>query len=381
MNKRLVLAILLFIVMKSFSQQPFHIMGNLQIHDQGSLGFHTDLINNGIFDQNLGSVGFYNTDRSLTISGNNKPVFYDILTAVTNDLILKVNVGVINFKEFLFGRIITPRTDSTITLDLQNDAPYNGITDGSHTDGYVTYTGNLSFTFPIGDDFRLRPMRTSVGASAMTSSGAYFFEDPNTPTTFQESFDTNKFQSTLAVINPLEFWDLNGAIPTQVTLTWDPQSRIANIADKLSYLRVVGWSSTEQKWINLGNTGIKGNQLSGEITSNLILPNDYSVLTIGSILGTNETVTVYNAISPNNDGLNDTLIIRGIEAIPDNELVIFNRWGQEVYRKKGYDNSWSGNSEGRVTPKSTKELPVGTYYYVLQVHGKKSTVGYFYLQR
>ncbi len=363
------------------AQPPFHILGNLQIHDQGQLGFHTDLINDGMFDQNLGFAGFYNTNRSLTISGSNKPVFYDMLTAVEDDLILAVSVGVTNFKEFGAGRVITPRNDLNVTLDLENDTPYTGVNDAKHTDGYVTNIGSLDFTFPIGDDFRFRPMRVTSGASSNTSRGAYFFENPNVPSTFIETFDTNNFEPTLSVISPFEFWDLDGTTSTQVTLTWDVQSNISSISDNLSNLRVVGWNNNEQKWINLGNTAITGDLTQGEITSDMILPNDYTVLTIGSILGTGEDILVYNALSPNGDGRNDTLIIRGIESIPNNELVIFNRWGQEVYRKKGYDNSWGGDSEGRVTVNSDAQLPVGTYYYVLEINGQQSQAGYFYIQR
>ncbi len=70
---------------------------------------------------------------------------------------------------------------------------------------------------------------------------------------------------------------------------------------------------------------------------------------------------IANAISPNNDGVNDVFIIPEIsmepEKYPENELVIFNRWGDVVYRAKPYFNDWSG------TDKSGNELPHGTYYY------------------
>ena len=42
--------------------------------------------------------------------------------------------------------------------------------------------------------------------------------------------------------------------------------------------------------------------------------------------------------------------------------MIFNRNGQEVYQKNGYDNTWTGTFNGA-------ELPDGTYYYVLTFEG------------
>ena len=58
----------------------------------------------------------------------------------------------------------------------------------------------------------------------------------------------------------------------------------------------------------------------------------------------------YNAFSPNGDGLNDTF---------DTELTgwdieIFNRWGNQVYKKDDYKNNWTAYKQA-----------AGTYYYVL----------------
>ncbi|SMC70486.1 DUF7507 domain-containing protein [Pedobacter africanus] len=66
-------------------------------------------------------------------------------------------------------------------------------------------------------------------------------------------------------------------------------------------------------------------------------------------------IRVPNLFTPNGDGINDTFEIRGLNQYQDNELSIFNRWGNEVFRQKGYQNTWTG--EG---------LNEGTYYYVLR---------------
>lgn len=67
---------------------------------------------------------------------------------------------------------------------------------------------------------------------------------------------------------------------------------------------------------------------------------------------------VYNAFSPNDDDKNETFTITGLGNFPDNELIVYNRWGSQVYRKKNYDNTWNGTWEG-------KEVPDGTYFYIL----------------
>ena len=75
-------------------------------------------------------------------------------------------------------------------------------------------------------------------------------------------------------------------------------------------------------------------------------------------------VTPYNAITPNADGSNDTWKIPGIKAYPDALIQVFNRWGSLVYEASGGLGSdyvaWDGTSDG-------KELPVGTYYYIIDL--------------
>lgn len=62
------------------------------------------------------------------------------------------------------------------------------------------------------------------------------------------------------------------------------------------------------------------------------------------------------AFSPNGDGKNDNWHIRNLEKFPTNEVTIFNRWGSEVYKTKGYQNNWNG-----------KGLEQGTYFYKVRV--------------
>ncbi|WP_224744181.1 ice-binding family protein [Pontibacter aquaedesilientis] len=67
-------------------------------------------------------------------------------------------------------------------------------------------------------------------------------------------------------------------------------------------------------------------------------------------------LTIPNVFTPNNDGNNDTWTIGSLLNYPDNDLVVVNRWGNEVFRRKGYKNDWNGD-----------KLAEGTYYYVLRM--------------
>jgi len=66
-----------------------------------------------------------------------------------------------------------------------------------------------------------------------------------------------------------------------------------------------------------------------------------------------------NVLTPNGNGKNDALIIPCTQQFPNNELNIFNRWGDKVYTTIGYQNDWEGTFNGN-------ELPAGTYYYIFK---------------
>lgn len=75
------------------------------------------------------------------------------------------------------------------------------------------------------------------------------------------------------------------------------------------------------------------------------------------------------------------LKIRGIENYPNNEFSIINRWGNVVYKKSGYDNTWDGTANTGVNY-GTDLLPEGTYFYILDLgDGSKALKGYIYLNR
>jgi gliding motility-associated-like protein len=56
-------------------------------------------------------------------------------------------------------------------------------------------------------------------------------------------------------------------------------------------------------------------------------------------------IKIPTAFSPNSDGYNDKFLVKGLEDYPDNELVIYNRWGVVVFNKKEYRNDWDGTGD------------------------------------
>lgn len=97
-------------------------------------------------------------------------------------------------------------------------------------------------------------------------------------------------------------------------------------------------------------------------------------------------IKIPKLVSPNGDDSGyDYLFIKNIERHPDNEIKIYNRWGNVVYHAKNYNNDtvkFLGlNAQG-------KEIPDGVYYYVLTINDSSEPVlsaspytGYFILKR
>lgn len=69
-----------------------------------------------------------------------------------------------------------------------------------------------------------------------------------------------------------------------------------------------------------------------------------------------------NGFTPNGDGINDYLKFKGLENASSSKLLIFNRWGAEVYNNDNFTNEpgWDGKNEDGY------ELPEDTYFYILE---------------
>jgi gliding motility-associated-like protein len=90
-----------------------------------------------------------------------------------------------------------------------------------------------------------------------------------------------------------------------------------------------------------------------------------------------DCLVFYNVITPNGDGVNDKWIIDCIENFPDNKVIIFNRWGDQVSTINNYNNIsqvWNGNSA------DGHPLPDGTYYYVLTIKNGRNHCGWIFLR-
>lgn len=93
------------------------------------------------------------------------------------------------------------------------------------------------------------------------------------------------------------------------------------------------------------------------------------------ILTEPDDLAMPTGFTPNGDGDNDIFIVRGIEGWPNNQITVFNRWGNVVFDQLNYRNDWRGeNMQGEA-------LPNGTYFVVLRLGDAHILQNYVDLRR
>jgi len=112
---------------------------------------------------------------------------------------------------------------------------------------------------------------------------------------------------------------------------------------------------------------------------------DTATVTVEVSLSGEEGIEVNQMVTPNGDGRNDFLFIRGVQSVPNNSLKIFNRWGVAVYEGANYNNQnnvFDGRSKGRSTVGSGDHLPAGVYFYIFEYQKEQKNItdsGYLYI--
>ncbi|WP_411030351.1 gliding motility-associated C-terminal domain-containing protein [Spongiimicrobium sp. 3-5] len=378
------IALLFLIGNIGYAQTALYNSGNIRIHQNGQLGFHTDLINDASFDQNLGLAGFYG-NTLVSVSGAFMPVFYD--TEIANDAGVFLNTGitVTNNTNFVIGDVISPKNQLDVYFNFFRDAFYIGETNGSKVDGFAAITNKQVFSFPVGDSEQLRPLILNSQAENQFAKCAYFFEDANNPISLPNGFDTTRKIRDIGEISTLEFWKLEGSIPSTITINWNARSNMAAFTPDVQNITIVGYSKSANRWLSLGNTAIGGDITQGFVSSETFVPDDYEIITFGTLAVPQEILLLENyLLTPNGDGKNDFLVIpEMIELSPNNSIRIYDRNGLLVFEMTNYTDEFNGisNIDNRVIKRDIG-LPQGMYFYLVSLDDLALNFqGFLYLAR
>jgi gliding motility-associated-like protein len=295
------------------------------------------------------------TSEVYNVEFNNVPGF-----AITNALAVSGNADFRNGVVATEG-LLTFEKDATV--DMSNDA--------SFVKGTVVKKGNNAFTFPVGSGSMVRPVSiTAPTEQGAVFTGKYVFENPN------GLYPVNKLDPSLKMVNDAEYWEIKrtdaGTSNVVVTLTWDAATTPAAIfAGPETEIVVVRWDAAKNLWINEGGVVDSAKKQVITVASSL---GDYGVFTLArSIPGVDpvdpvvpgdKAVAVAAGLSPDGDGINDELVIAGLEAHPDNKLTVFDRVGKVVFETTAY-NTKGNVFKGFMNEGGNKVLPLGTYFYTV----------------
>jgi type IX secretion system substrate protein len=220
------------------------------------------------------------------------------------------------------GIIGTVRTAPYGVLNFASTAgSYTGANNTNHVDGYIRKSGTASFIFPVGNNGHYGPF----AASADGTTGAYFHTNPNTaivpnpaggnypPLPAGAPFSTTSRGSGLTSVSSVEYWDIDGAGSTNVTLTWNSGSGVDTLTgNALLNLTIVGWDGS--KWVSIPSAVDATSVLGGS-----------STLTAGSITtSAGITPDTYNAYALASTGAVLPLTLLSFTAIKESGAVQLN---------------------------------------------------------
>lgn len=338
------------------------IRGNVIHQNNGSIANSGNFYISGDWTNNnpSGSVFTAGTDGWLHLNGGMQNINGSAITHFNNLELAGTGVKQLNG--------ISTEIEDTLALNNHefasgdNTVLVMGTGTGviTRSNGFVSSTndGGLSrntlstntYFFPVGSSTgtpNFRPVEiTPNSVSANTFKVRMANVDAST-----EGFDLTLKDVELGEINP-DFYHrinrVNGNSFADITIYYD------SILDG-DFTAMAQWGTTNQ-WENLGdvatasNYGFRGLRKTGI----------YNFSTTPFALSSEVVASVFvpNVFSPNGDGFNDLLRVRG-KGIEDLQFIVFNRWGEKVFETTDINSGWDGTYKG-------EPMNLAVFVYVLK---------------
>ncbi|MBA3663391.1 MAG: gliding motility-associated C-terminal domain-containing protein [Bacteroidetes bacterium] len=314
----------------------------------------TLLCDGGTFSLTASGATSY-TWMPLSLSGNS------IVTTATNSIssytvtgenagctsIAVLTVQVLNCNNTIFGITKAAGTPTLVYNEFYNVSfTVTAVNASSLNLTNIILNENLLTAFPAPSTFSI------ISAPVITSQNSSLSINPLFDGVSQISL-TSPSSSTLLA---------NKRDTICFTIRIDPKqfygpfkNSVIGFADFLNAFTVADSSNDGFAW----DPDQDGNPTNNDIPTIINLP--YSELFIPS------------GFSPDDDGKNDLFVIKGLNGRKI-KLTIFNRWGNKVYEKQEYDNTWNAVANGGGIMLGNNKVPPSTYYYIIEfMDGDKET--------
>ena len=298
--------------------------------NDGDVHIRKDFINNGLTFFTNGEQGktrFIGSEMQ-TISGSMESDFYDVLfenVSVQPAFRLSSTISISNEAEFSEG--IVNNQDYGGLMIFNQSGYHSMVSDDSHVDGFVRKIGDVGFEFPVGDGGYFRHALINAPSSSTDHyTTQYLLENSN------DLHPHSSRAGVIELIDTSEYWTIertSGESDVVVTLSWDEATTPAAITvEPQTAIHIVRWDEDEQLWVNEGGVV----DIANKTVSTSFTVEKYGIFTLARVKesdilpGGQGVLTVYNAVTNNDDGVNDVFIIDGLEHFPDNTLTVGEYW-------------------------------------------------------
>lgn len=328
--KKYIFGILFLFPLLSMSQGMYVKEGNVFVSDDTHLTINnSNLEVDGKLNFKDNSVLFLNSDtRKLYVFGDivlqnvllNSDCIFDSDITVNGDINFKSGIAdILSNTLYLNGLLVNEREDSYIfSSETGEIVVRKNITSGVHT-----HPGNMGLDLILND---------YSGELEIKRSNAEIYNAEN-----KSILRTYRLEPAVDISN-IEFSYFN--------------HEKNNLDDKNFSV----WFENNLYWNPLKSLLSSSNKITTSEAKNV------SCITV-FYTTVNIDIDFPTGFSPNDDGVNDSYVIGGLEKYPNNEFIVFNQWGDIVYSSSPYNNHWDGYNTHGVSFSSEDKLLDGTYFY------------------
>ncbi|WP_166922311.1 gliding motility-associated C-terminal domain-containing protein [Flavobacterium poyangense] len=346
----------------------FSNSSNAHFQNDGDVSFKQNFRNDGVvaFNDNQNGYTRFTGSKTQNIEGTAESQFKNVHFLNTNSSDVNVfnirgNIAIDGMAMFEKGILNNRDFGGAISFGL--DAANSLASDLSFVNGDVYKAGKSDFTFPIGANKSYRPFIITGLDNEKILNAMY------SPTNSDALYPHAMKEESIELIENNEYWvvdkDKADNAAVFVSLSWSDDVSPSEIISDTKKIGIVKWNVQDKKWIAINSSSDPQNK----IVTAVVKSDAKGVFALAKIKSVESTLQVFNAVSPNNDGVNDYLKIDNIEKYPYNTVEVYNRWGARVFKTNNYNsfgNVFNGYMHGKGLKVGTGKLPAGTYFYLIE---------------
>lgn len=334
--------------------------------NNGNMAVGGTWLNLGTYNAGEGQITFNSTDTSKpqVINHNNQSFSRLVISGggikqILADLTVEESLS-------LTEGIITAQNGSKV--HFAPTAVITGGSDASHINATVYQSGTGSKLFPVGNGTMYLPVEIS-GITTTSEIGITLTE--------LSAGQTLNTGSSIGDISDKRYWAVDlasGSLSnTKITLPVEGDEGLDELKNNEFIVAFAESSSADFRSL--------GRSLSSTAA---LVQNEESleegVVTL-ALASENQSIVVFNAISPNpDDAINDYIHIDNL--LETDVVSIYNRWGDLVFEMNDYDNGDTAKRfNGQSNVGGSKDLPTGNYFYVIRRKTGKEVSGYLSLRK